>query len=105
MYFPWNWEFGSVLSKLWNFMGGGGFEPPNPPRDATEIQYIFCNGDLDGLVKLKRLSGIKKMESNFNVNTKYYKYIIINVFSNTAFHILMDYNIKPAYPIPMITEV
>jgi hypothetical protein len=21
MYFPWNWEFGSVLSKLWNLGG------------------------------------------------------------------------------------
>jgi hypothetical protein len=24
MYFPWNWEFGSVLSKLRNFGGVGG---------------------------------------------------------------------------------
>jgi hypothetical protein len=30
MYFPWNWEFGSALSKLQNF-GGGGVEPPNAP--------------------------------------------------------------------------
>jgi hypothetical protein len=28
MYFPWNSEFGSALSKLRNF--GGGFEHPNP---------------------------------------------------------------------------
>jgi hypothetical protein len=28
MYCPWNWEFGSALSKFRNF---GGFEPPNPP--------------------------------------------------------------------------
>jgi hypothetical protein len=27
MYFPWNWEFSSALSKLRNF-GGEGFEPP-----------------------------------------------------------------------------
>jgi hypothetical protein len=37
MYFPRNWEFGSALSKLLNFGGGEGvFEPPNPPRYATE---------------------------------------------------------------------
>jgi hypothetical protein len=33
MYFPWNWKFGSALSKLWNFgvyRGGGGFETPSP---------------------------------------------------------------------------
>jgi hypothetical protein len=23
MYFPWNWEFCSALSKLWNLRGGG----------------------------------------------------------------------------------
>jgi hypothetical protein len=35
MYFPWNWEFGSALSKLQNF-GGGGLKPPTPhPRYAT----------------------------------------------------------------------
>jgi hypothetical protein len=35
MYFPRNWEFGSTLSKLWNFERG--FEPPEPPppRYAT----------------------------------------------------------------------
>ena len=30
MYFPWNWEFGSALSKLRNF-GGWGLNTPNPP--------------------------------------------------------------------------
>jgi hypothetical protein len=30
MYFPQNWEFGSALSKLRNF-GGGGVWNPNPP--------------------------------------------------------------------------
>jgi hypothetical protein len=29
-YFPRNWEFGSALSKLWNFGWGGGVEPPKP---------------------------------------------------------------------------
>jgi len=43
-------------------------------------QYLnsihFCNGGCDGEVKLKRLGGIKKyMESNCNLNTKYYKYM------------------------------
>jgi hypothetical protein len=36
MYFPRNQEFGSALSKLRNFGGGGGFEPPNPPRYTTD---------------------------------------------------------------------
>jgi hypothetical protein len=33
MYFPRNWEFGSALSKLRNFAGGGrgGLNPSNPP--------------------------------------------------------------------------
>jgi hypothetical protein len=37
IYFPLNWEFGSALSKLRNFGGGGGFEHPKPPshRYAT----------------------------------------------------------------------
>jgi hypothetical protein len=30
MYFPWNWKFGSALSKLRNF-GRGGFNPPTLP--------------------------------------------------------------------------
>jgi hypothetical protein len=30
MYFPRNWEFGSALSKLQNFGGWGGVEPPTP---------------------------------------------------------------------------
>jgi hypothetical protein len=35
MYIPWNWEFGSALAKLQNF-GGGGVEPQNPLRYATD---------------------------------------------------------------------
>jgi hypothetical protein len=31
VYFPRNWEFGSTLSKIRNFAGGGVFEPPKPP--------------------------------------------------------------------------
>jgi hypothetical protein len=32
MYIPRNWEFGSALAKLRNFVGGGGiWAPPNPP--------------------------------------------------------------------------
>jgi hypothetical protein len=31
MCFPRNWEFGSALSKLRNFGGGGGFNPPKTP--------------------------------------------------------------------------
>jgi hypothetical protein len=38
MYFPRNWEFGSALSKLTTF-GGGGVEPPNPPRYATVFLF------------------------------------------------------------------
>jgi hypothetical protein len=35
MYFPRTWEFGSALSKLRNFGGGGGLKPQHPPRYAT----------------------------------------------------------------------
>jgi hypothetical protein len=38
MYFPRNWEFGSALSKLRNFVGGGGLNhqtPPFPPWYGT----------------------------------------------------------------------
>jgi hypothetical protein len=38
MYFPRNWEFGSALSKLQNF-GGGGLNPPKPPRYATDADH------------------------------------------------------------------
>jgi hypothetical protein len=31
MYFPRNWKFGSALSKLRNFWGGGGLTPQTPP--------------------------------------------------------------------------
>jgi hypothetical protein len=42
MYFPWNWEFGSDLSKVRNFGGGGegGLNPPTPPRYATGMDII-----------------------------------------------------------------
>jgi hypothetical protein len=47
MYFPRNWEFGSALSKL-RIFGGGGLYPPNPPRYAnacmnTNEDYICRN--------------------------------------------------------------
>jgi hypothetical protein len=35
MYFPQKLEFGSALSKLRNFGGGGEGEHPNPPRYAS----------------------------------------------------------------------
>ena len=37
MYFPRNWEFGSALSKLRNFGGGGGFEHPQTPPLGTPL--------------------------------------------------------------------
>jgi hypothetical protein len=39
MYFPWNREFSSALSKLWNF---GGLKPKTPPRYATGFSVPFC---------------------------------------------------------------
>jgi hypothetical protein len=39
MYFPWNWEFGSALSKLRNFEGM--FEDPKPP-----FPVIIANGSI-----------------------------------------------------------
>jgi hypothetical protein len=35
MYIPWNWKCGSALSKLRNFLVGGGNPNPLPPRYAT----------------------------------------------------------------------
>jgi hypothetical protein len=40
MYFPQNWEFGSALSKLWNFEGGGGYEPPQTPLSVRHWVWI-----------------------------------------------------------------
>jgi hypothetical protein len=39
MYFQRNWEFGSALSKLQNFGGGGGVEPPRCAPATT----VFVN--------------------------------------------------------------
>ena len=39
MYFPRNWEFGSALSKLRNFRGGG-FERPKPPLGSMPLAQI-----------------------------------------------------------------
>jgi hypothetical protein len=36
MYFPRTWEFGSALSKLQNFGGGGGFQPLTPSVSHCE---------------------------------------------------------------------
>jgi hypothetical protein len=55
IYFPWNWEFGSALSKLRNF-GTGGVEPP-PPTVRPDIYCSFFSagfiatfvGSLSGL--------------------------------------------------------
>jgi hypothetical protein len=38
MYFPQNWEFGSALSKLWNF--GGGL---NPTKYTIDVEVISLN--------------------------------------------------------------
>jgi hypothetical protein len=50
MYFPRNWEFGSALSKLWNF---GGFKHPNPTL-GTPLVAVFtelCSVLRFGVVK------------------------------------------------------
>ena len=43
MYFPWNWEFGSALSKLRNF--GGGLNTPNPPsvHHCNWANHCLCH--------------------------------------------------------------
>jgi hypothetical protein len=41
IYFPRNWEFGSALSKLQNFGGGGVLEPPNRPLGTPLLQGSF----------------------------------------------------------------
>jgi hypothetical protein len=42
MYFPRNWEFGSALSKLWNF-GGGGWTPQTTPSVHHWLQSSIAN--------------------------------------------------------------
>jgi hypothetical protein len=38
MYIPRNWKFGQAFSKLRNFGGGGGFEPPkHHPGYASDL--------------------------------------------------------------------
>jgi hypothetical protein len=39
MYFQRNWEFGSALSELRNFVGGGGVEPPKHPPLGTPLGW------------------------------------------------------------------
>jgi hypothetical protein len=57
MYFPRNWEFGSALSKLRNFGGGGGgYNPPQTPLGtplshakqgkSKSIASLFLMGNL-----------------------------------------------------------
>jgi hypothetical protein len=45
MYFPWNREFGSASSNLWNFEGGGGWKSPllptGTPLIITELDSNF----------------------------------------------------------------
>jgi hypothetical protein len=65
MYFPRNWEFGSTLSKLWNF-GGGGVEPSKPPSvrhcwtrqrwkdNVTDGTYVVNGADFKGVQWRKR---------------------------------------------------
>jgi hypothetical protein len=44
MYFPQNREFGSALSKLWNFGGGEGVEHPKPsPSVCHCLWYVLHN--------------------------------------------------------------
>jgi hypothetical protein len=62
MYFPRNWEFGSALSKLRNFRGGGLNTPVCTPLNKTEFTQIFSrevikdkasrNGNTDNVIWL-----------------------------------------------------
>jgi hypothetical protein len=68
MYFPRNREFGSALSKLQNFGGGGGLNPQTHPRYATALHHFFSP-----FVKsrLKYQAGLKADHwSAFNTDVK-----------------------------------
>jgi hypothetical protein len=49
MYFSCNWEFGSTLTKLKEFRGGGGLKSPKPPlgtplvQSYVSIQYVYSS--------------------------------------------------------------
>jgi hypothetical protein len=56
MYFPRNWNFGSALSKLRNFGGGGRLTPPPQNPLGTPLTTWGCTGDLNKLFKTKEVS-------------------------------------------------
>jgi hypothetical protein len=60
MYFPWNWEFGSALSKLRNF-GGRGLNPPTPLPLGTPLRY---NNSLimPAIQRIRWLGHVRRME-------------------------------------------
>jgi hypothetical protein len=58
MYFPRNWEFGSALSKLQNF-GGGGVEHPNPPSVRHRTERMIINQKNHKLTGAWQFFGVK----------------------------------------------
>ena len=59
MYFPWNWEFGSALSKLRNF--GGGLNTPNPPLGMPLLLTHLSNQNSNEQQGLQRVIFCKCM--------------------------------------------
>jgi hypothetical protein len=47
MYFPRNWEFGSALSKLRNFVGGGGVNQSKPPSVSHCLSLSIERNDFN----------------------------------------------------------
>jgi hypothetical protein len=74
MYIPRNWEFGSALSKLWNF---GGFEPPTPlgtPLLALSYPTVFP-------------SAWNSSVPAGEIFIKFYIYVFVEkIWRNVAFH-------------------
>jgi hypothetical protein len=53
MYFRWNWEFGSALTKLRNFWVGRGLNPP--PRYTTVVWLPVIIMQFDRAVLLNKI--------------------------------------------------
>jgi hypothetical protein len=86
MYFPWNWEFGSVLSKLRNF-GGGGVETPHPPPHRTPQPPVARS--------LNRLHEISIRILRSWVRASFYTYIRAHEMSNKLQHNHGDVTNRP----------
>jgi hypothetical protein len=85
MYFPRNWEFGSALSKLRNFEGGGLNTPNPPPRNATVTENSTSSWTLIYSVLFTTMLAVLLCRLDMERNTIWYPtdgvIIVDSVFS------------------------